>query len=62
MKVDKESVKQVLALFDEEDIPYIKSENLLKFLYDEREHFFLEQEKNKVKIKRIGDKYDRFRK
>lgn len=60
MKVDKESVRRVLALFDEEDIPYIKSSNLLKVINGE-EYQPSETDK-KVKVKKIGEVNDRFRK
>ena len=60
MKVDKDSVRHVLALFDPEDIPFIKSENLLKGLMseEEKETPVVKQEEG-MKVKKLGGKNDR---
>lgn len=54
MKIDRETVLKVLALFDDEDIYYIHSEKLDNINKDK------EEDKPKVKVK--DDKNDRFRK
>ena len=64
MKVDKDSIRHVLALFDPEDVPYIQSDNLLKGLMEEKkEESSSENVKSGiVKVKKIGDRNDRYRK
>ena len=52
MNKEYEDIESVLALFDLEDIPYIKS-NKLKISEEERE-----KEKQIEKIKVLGDKND----
>lgn len=63
MKVDSESIRHVLALFDPEDIPYIKRDKLLKGLVgDNEQKISAENTEGIVKVKKIGDYNDRFRK
>ena len=52
---DSESIKKVLALFDPEDIPYIKSELLLA-LITPPEKPKEESEIDLLKMKKIGEK------
>ena len=57
MKYDYESILSVLALFDKEDIPYIKSNILLNINnYEDNNKI------NKPKIKKLGGNNDRNRK
>lgn len=57
MKTEEEIIKQVLALFDEEDIPYINFEYLYKNNIIKNKPY-----KSKVKVKKLGGKNDRPRK
>jgi len=58
MKVDKSTIKKVLALFDPEDMPYIHSEILDEYIKIPLES----EEKDKIKTKKIGVIDDRTRK
>ena len=58
MKVDYDKIVSVLALFDPEDIPYIKSKYYLAVFPENTES----KEMEKVKVKKLGDKYDGSRK
>jgi len=55
MKNIEDKIKIVLALFDEEDIPYIKSQILLD--YYEKNKIEYQTEKPKALIKHRGDEY-----
>ena len=57
MKTEEEIIKQVLAFFDEEDIPYINFEYLYKNNVIKSENY-----KPNVKVKKLGGKNDRPRK
>lgn len=61
MRIDTDDIKQVLALFDKEDIPYINFEYLIK-----KNILKNESERNKdtslKKTKKIGEKNVRPRK
>ena len=60
MTVDDESIVKVLSLFDKEDIPYIKSDIFLSWV-DKNNISFDNQslQIGKIKIKKLGDNYDR---
>ena len=60
MKVDYNNITKVLALFDEEDIPYIKSDHLLEV--QEIDFIFSNEDKAIVKVKKKGDENVRKRK
>ena len=55
--VEENKIKSVLALFDKEDIPYIKSDTYLEYIVKKNNI-----SRANVKIKRIGDGNDRKRK
>lgn len=57
MKTEEEIIKQVLALFDEEDIPYINFEYLYKNNIIKNKPY-----KSNAKVKKLGGKNDRPRK
>ena len=57
MKVEEDKIESVLALFDREDIPYIKSDTYLEYINEINNN-----SKESVKVKKIGEKYDRKRK
>ncbi len=59
MEVDKENIKKVLALFDEEDIQYIDLDNLNNLLDNDDSK---KDNNSNVKVKKLGDKNDRRRK
>ena len=59
MKVDPETVKKVLAIFDPEDIPYIQSDALLALIEPEDDDI---GDVDKKKVKRQGEVNDRCRK
>ncbi len=48
----EDTIEKVLAMFDEEDIPYIKSEKYLDYLKQIKE-----KGKIKIFIKKLGEKY-----
>jgi len=48
-----ESIEKVLALFDDEDIPYIKVEIVEQLTSNDKE---------KVQVKKLGDNHDRCQK
>lgn len=58
MVVTKEDIEKVLALYDQEDIPYILSDFVLKKMVSS---IATKPEKKKVKVKAKGDKNDRTR-
>ena len=61
MIIDTDDIKQVLALFDKEDIPYINFEYLIRKNILKNDN---EKSKNTTlkKTKKIGEKNDRPRK
>lgn len=58
MKVDSDNISKVLALFDSEDIPFIKSLDFLKYIKDNE----TVNSSCKKLVKKKGDNCDRFRK
>lgn len=63
MKVDKDSIRQVLALFDPEDIPYIRSDYLLEVaMKEDKEAGNVPVKKEGTpKVKKIGEVNGRFK-
>ena len=57
MKVDYNRVMSVLAMFDREDISYIKSETFLKTIGKKNT-----KNENKIMVKKLGDNHDGSRK
>ena len=57
MKVDREKIEKVLAMFDIEDIPYINPKVKFKMISYNKADI-----QNKIKIKRVGVYNDRHRK
>lgn len=58
MKLDEKNIKQVIALFDDEDIKYIDFEKL----YNDSllgDNDTKKDVNSKVKVKKLGDKNDR---
>ena len=53
MEINYDDILSVLALFDDSDIPYIKSEIYLKYRKEEKK-----DSKVKVKQKKVGDDND----
>ena len=60
MRIDEDDVRQVLALFDKEDIPYINFEYLLNNKIIENNNI-KRISKSKVRVKKIGGTNDRSR-
>ena len=58
--VDQDNIKKVLALFDEEDLPYIRLDFVSKILLEDPTFYNPEPAKEKCKTK--GGKNDRPRK
>ena len=59
MSINTEDIKQVLAMFDKEDIPYINFEYLINknILKSEKTN-----KKHNIKIKKLGGRNDKPRK
>lgn len=57
MKVDREKIEKVLAMFDIEDIPYINPKVRFKMISYNKTNI-----QNKIKVKRVGVYNDRQRK
>ena len=58
MKLDEKNIKQVIALFDDEDIKYIDFEKLYNdILFNDNDT--KKDVNSKVKVKKLGDKNDR---
>ncbi|MBR3162194.1 MAG: hypothetical protein IKF19_05635 [Bacilli bacterium] len=58
MKLDEEDIKKVLALFDEEDIPYINYKYLINNYILDNDN----KSNNKVKTKNLVKRNDKARK
>ena len=57
MKMNEEDVKKVLALFDDEDIPYINFDYLIQNNIIEFDN--VQNEKNPIKVRKLGGRNDR---
>ena len=58
MKITKEDIDNVIALFDSEDVFYIHSD----ILHSSGENIEISKEKRNVKVKKIGEENDGSRK
>lgn len=58
MEIKKEDIKQVLAMFDEEDLKYVDLEEV----YKEYLKIKNKKEKDNIKVMKLGEKNDGTRK
>ena len=57
MKMNEEDVKKVLALFDDEDIPYINFDYLIQNNIIEFDN--VQNKKSPIKVRKLGGRNDR---
>ena len=56
MEIKEEDIKQVLAMFDEEDLKYVDLEEVYK------EYLKIKNKKDNIKVMKLGEKNDGTRK